>query len=139
MKPRYPFVASRTKDAFRPGEFTATIRTEQYRDLLRAEKAIMEKHRDPDKEHAAAEVRVTSYSAGIHHTRIRMPCIGRWHLTCQLHILPVEVRGHILLVEVPGILRAKDSHAVQSFSLAMLSLYVVTFTIKSSSCSQGRR
>ncbi|CAM9967424.1 unnamed protein product [Laminaria digitata] len=44
-----------TKDAFRPGEFTATIRTEQYRDLLRAEKAIMEKHRDTEKEHAAAE------------------------------------------------------------------------------------
>lgn len=47
----------RTKDAFRPGEFTATIRTEQYRDLLRAEKNIMEKHRDVDKEQATAQVR----------------------------------------------------------------------------------
>eukprot|EP00903_Cladosiphon_okamuranus_P008501 g8167.t1 len=44
-----------TKDAFRPGEFTATIRTEQYRDLLRAEKNIMEKHRDAAKDQAAAE------------------------------------------------------------------------------------
>ncbi|CAB1104240.1 unnamed protein product [Ectocarpus sp. CCAP 1310/34] len=44
-----------TKDAFRPGEFTATIRTEQYRDLLRAEKNIMEKHRDPAKDQAAAQ------------------------------------------------------------------------------------
>lgn len=47
---------SSTKDAFRPGEFTATIRTEQYRDLLRAEKAIMEKHRDLAKDEAAAQV-----------------------------------------------------------------------------------
>lgn len=46
----------RTKDAFRPGEFTATIRTEQYRDLLRAEKVTMEKHRDPAKDIAAAQV-----------------------------------------------------------------------------------
>lgn len=49
-------VSFRTKDAFRPGEFTATIRTEQYRDLLRAEKAIMEKHRDPSKETAITQV-----------------------------------------------------------------------------------
>lgn len=42
--------ALRTKDAFRPGEFTATIRTEQYRDLLRAEKKMLEQHRDPEKE-----------------------------------------------------------------------------------------
>lgn len=50
------FSINSTKDAFRPGEFTATIRTEQYRDLLRAEKAIMEKHRDPEKDQEAAQV-----------------------------------------------------------------------------------
>lgn len=53
---RPPITPLRTKDAFRPSEFTATIRTEQYRDLLRAEKAIMEKHRDTVKDQAAAEV-----------------------------------------------------------------------------------
>ncbi|CAM9660355.1 unnamed protein product, partial [Choristocarpus tenellus] len=44
-----------TKDAFRRGEFTATIRTEQYRDLLRHEQAIMEKQRDPVKDKAILE------------------------------------------------------------------------------------
>eukprot|EP00611_Tribonema_gayanum_P021847 TRINITY_DN4291_c0_g1_i1.p1 TRINITY_DN4291_c0_g1~~TRINITY_DN4291_c0_g1_i1.p1 ORF type:complete len:222 (-),score=75.03 TRINITY_DN4291_c0_g1_i1:343-1008(-) len=36
-----------TKDAFRRGEFTATIRTEQYRDQLRKEQTIMAKFCDP--------------------------------------------------------------------------------------------
>ncbi|CAM9337371.1 unnamed protein product [Ascophyllum nodosum] len=44
-----------TKDAYRSAEFTATIRTEQYRDLLRHEKCGMEKHRDTAKEQAVIE------------------------------------------------------------------------------------
>lgn len=48
--------SSRIKDAFRRAEFTATIRTEQYRDLLRAEKTLMEKHRNVAEEQARIQV-----------------------------------------------------------------------------------
>ncbi|CAM9809499.1 unnamed protein product [Chrysoparadoxa australica] len=39
-----------SKDAFKRGEFTATIRTEQYRDLLRKEQRILDKQRDLEKD-----------------------------------------------------------------------------------------
>ena len=81
-------VVPRTKDAFRPGEFTATIRTEQYRDLLRAEKAIMEKHRDPEKEHAAAEVRTAVSILPVPYKRGYIPYIiyPHYRVTLQAEI-----------------------------------------------------
>mmetsp|Transcript_19910 Transcript_19910/g.29464 ORF Transcript_19910/g.29464 Transcript_19910/m.29464 type:complete len:176 (+) Transcript_19910:47-574(+) len=44
-----------TKDAFRSAEFTATIRTEQYRDLLRKEQFLMNKFRNQKAEEEIIE------------------------------------------------------------------------------------
>jgi hypothetical protein len=75
-----------TGDANRRGEYTNTIRTEQYRDLLKREIQLMEKNRDAQKEesilrNAEEKYRATrSFCEGLTETR-HLYDIGRGQVT----------------------------------------------------------
>ncbi|CAM9855135.1 unnamed protein product, partial [Phaeothamnion confervicola] len=75
-----------TKDAFRRGEFTATIRTEQYRDLLKREQRIVDRQHDPAAAAAIIEraskrhAETRSFPAHLPETNFLYD-IGRAHVT----------------------------------------------------------
>ncbi|CAM9391679.1 unnamed protein product [Heterosigma akashiwo] len=74
-----------TKDASKRGEFTATIRTEQYRETLKKEQRILDHQRDPAAEtmtleRARKREEERSFPEGLSETR-RLYDIGRQNVT----------------------------------------------------------